>query len=97
MTDKTVTRHEGRRLSFLPCCILTRSQHDPWTAWDLFNKRTLKEKKKETSPKQNKIQNTKPINTACRLIRIEILNKPACGRDYQTTWGIKILFENGNI
>ena len=56
-----------------------------------------KKKRKETSPKQNKILNTKPTNTACRLIRIEILNKPACGGDYQTTWGIKILFENGNI
>lgn len=88
-----VTCHEGRRLSFLPCCILTRGLPGIYSMKEHWKKK----KRKETSPKQNKILNTKPTNTACRLIRIEILNKPACGGDYQTTWGIKILFENGNI
>lgn len=49
--------------------------------------------------KKRNISKTEP-NTKCKTYkyslqthRREILNKPACDGDYQTTWGIKILFE----
>ena len=63
-----------QRLCFLPCCILTQSERDPQTAWDLFSERTSKEKTRniwKTKPKTYKY--------SLQTHRIEIRKKPASG------------------